>query len=86
MRTFSSLVALVALALGGIGFAQTMTVEEPLERVRPALGGPTCSTPNDETYRPDAVVQWDGQSYRCAYIYDSWMTRTSRVTWVKATP
>jgi hypothetical protein len=34
----------------------------------------------------DTIIARDGQSFRCTYVYDEWLTRTGRVAWVKVTP
>ena len=48
--------------------------------------GPQCAM-FDGTPRPvDSLVQHEGRTYRCSYVYDEWMTRTRQVVWVPATP
>jgi hypothetical protein len=58
-----------------------------MEKMQKLMSGPHCTSGSDKTvYGPDAVTQHEGMSFRCAYVYDEWMTRTSRVVWVKVTP
>ena len=87
MRTcISSFIVLMLLSVG-IALAQTPPVRSTVERMQKVISGPQCTTGPDKTlYGPDAVTQHEGGSFRCAYVYDEWMTRTNRVVWVKVQP
>lgn len=86
MRNFSVL-TITVLVLSGIVLAQTkLTVLEEIEVSQRLRSEPQCKAPDDAFYRPEAVVLWNEQSYRCSYIYDSWLARTGRVAWVKVRP
>lgn len=88
MQRFSSLFVIVGVTLGSVGLAQTRTAQDVyMELLRDQQRRePRCITPDDASHEAETVVRWNEQSYRCAYIYDSWMTRTNRVTWVKVMP
>jgi hypothetical protein len=83
MRKLSVLVALVAVVMGGVAVAQTRTSQDIYEQIRKSIPEPQCNTPDDVLHKPDAVVRWNDAAYRCAYTYDSWLTKTNRVAWVR---
>jgi len=85
-KSFSIAIAVVFVSVG-IALAQTPSIQSSMERVQQLMVGPQCSTGPDKTvYGPGAVTQHEGMSFRCAYVYDEWMTRTNRVVWVKVQP
>ena len=82
MRKFFSISVLLMLISVGIALAQTPSMPTLEERQRLMLP-PHCSTSDKVFYGPGAITLHNGMSFRCAYVYDEWMTRTSRVVWVK---
>jgi hypothetical protein len=82
MRKFFSISVVLMLISVGIALAQTPTVLSTKERMQKIMAGPQCTT-SDKTYGPGAVTQHEGMSFRCAHVYDEWLTRTTRVVWVK---
>jgi hypothetical protein len=87
MRKFFS-ISVVGLMLTsvGIALAQTPPVLSTMEKMQKVMAGPQCTTSDKAVYGPDAVTQHEGMSFRCAYVYDEWLTRTNRVVWVRVKP
>ena len=84
MRNFFSISVVVMLIFSGIALAQNQpTIKERMQKV---MAGPQCTTSNKAVYGPDAVTQHEGMTFRCAYVYDEWLTRTNRVVWVRVKP
>ena len=84
MRTFFSVSVVVMLVCGGIALAQNQpTIQEKMQKL---MAGPQCTTSDKAAYGPDAVTQHEGMTFRCAYVYDEWLTRTNRVVWVRVKP
>lgn len=84
MRKFFSISVVFMLVSVGIALAQTPPARTTIEKMHKVMAGPQCTTGPDKTvYGPDAVTQHEGMSFRCAYVYDEWMTRTNRVVWIK---
>ena len=48
--------------------------------------GPQCAMVDGTPRAVDSLVEHEGKTYRCAYVYDEWMTRTRQVVWVPAAP
>jgi hypothetical protein len=87
MRTLFliSVVSLMLISVG-IALAQTPPVLTTMEKMQKLMAGPQCTTSDKAVYGPDAVTQYQGMSFRCAYVYDEWLTRTNRVVWVRVKP
>ena len=83
MRKFFSISVVLILISVGIALAQTPPVLMTMERMQKIMAGPQCTTSDKTVYGPGAVTQHEGMSFRCAYVYDEWLTRTTRVVWVK---
>ena len=87
MRKSLSIAIAVMLVSVGIALAQTPPVRSTIESMQKVMVGPQCTTGPDKTvYGPGAVTRHEGMSFRCAYVYDEWLTRTSRVVWVRVQP
>ena len=88
MRKFFSISVVLMLTLAGIAYAQNRPmIQVAMEKAQKMLSGPQCTTGSDKTvYGPGAITQHEGMSFRCTYVYDEWLTRTSRVVWVRVTP
>ena len=87
MRKFFSISVVLMLTSAGIALAQNRpTIQSTMEKVQKVMSGPQCTTSDKTVYGPGAVTQHEGMSFRCAYVYDEWLTRTSRVVWVRVTP
>ena len=95
MRTVA-LVAAAFLLASGMALAQnipeiserfrTQQTIEWMKAQRQRQTGPQCKRFDGTTRPVDSLVQHEGKTYRCAYVYDEWMTRTPQVVWVPATP
>ena len=87
MRKCVSVIVVLVLIPVGVALGQTRpTVEKAMEQFRKLTLGPQCTKFDDTAYGPNAVTAYEGVTYRCAYVYDEWMTRTSRVAWVRVAP
>lgn len=83
MRKFFWIPVLLMSIYGGIALAQSQPTI--LEKMQKVMSGPQCTT-FGAVYGPDAVTQHEGMTFRCAYVYDEWLTRTNRVVWVRVKP
>lgn len=84
MRKFLLISAVLMLMSVGIALAQTPPMLNAMEKIQKVMAGPQCTAGADKTvYGPGAITHHEGMSFRCAYVYDEWLTRTSRVVWVK---
>ena len=83
MRKLFSISVILLLISVGIALAQTPPILSTMERMQKVMAGPQCTTSGKTVYGPGAVTHHEGMSFRCAYVYDEWLTRTSRVVWVK---
>ena len=84
MRTFFSISVVLMLLFVGIALAQSQpTIQERMQKV---MAVSQCTTSDKAVYGPDAVTQHEGMTFRCAYVYDEWLTRTNRVVWVRVNP
>jgi hypothetical protein len=87
-KCLSIVVGLTPILLVGVAVAQTGPIaQSAMQQVRTkVVSGPQCTKFDGTVYGPNAVTVYDGATYRCAYVYDEWMTRTSRVAWVRVVP
>ena len=84
MRKFFSISAVLMLLSVGIVLAENAQRQSMMEKIQKGMAGPQCTAGPDGTiYGPGAVTHHEGMSFRCAYVYDEWLTRTNRVVWVK---
>ena len=84
MRKFFSISVVLMLLSVGIVLAENAQRQSTMEKIQKGMAGPQCTAGPDRTiYGPGAVTHHEGMSFRCAYVYDEWLTRTNRVVWVK---
>ena len=79
MRKLFSISVVLMLISVVIALAQAPSMPSREERQKLTMP-PHCTTSDKAFYGPGAITHHNGMSFRCAHVYDEWMTETSRVS------